>query len=149
MVDKSSICLSRNADQCHSEVHHDGYVPYVIDAVFSVAHALHKMLNCSKSACAKKLSDVKLRDLSKYIQKVSFDGYSQKRVFFTKEGSTSGQYDIYHVRRGSFVYGKVGSWNESSPLSLNLSRMSEEGTSSEIPASICSKECKKRDVAII
>ena len=148
-LDKSSICLGRNADQCHSEVHHDGYVPYVIDAVFSVAHALHKMLNCSKSACAKKLSDVKLRDLSKYIQNVSFDGYSQKRVFFTKEGSTSGQYDIYHVRRGSFVYGKVGSWSESSPLSLNLSRMLEERTSSEIPASICSKECKKGDVAII
>ena len=148
-LDKSSICLSKNTDQCHSEVHHDGYVPYVIDAVFSVAHALHEMLNCSKSACAKKLSDVELRDLSQYIQNVSFDGYSQKRVFYTKEGSTSGQYDIYHVRKGSFAYSKVGYWSESSSLSFNLSRISEKGTSSEPLASICSKECKKGDVVIV
>ena len=132
-------CDERNASQCYSGVHHDGYVPYVIDAVFSVAHALHAMLNCSASACAKKWSDVDIRDLSKFIQNVSFCGFSRQPFVFNEEGSTRGQYDVYHLRKGSLRYNKVGSWNESSLQLL----ISEHETSSELPVSICSNDCKK------
>lgn len=137
---KTLNCDEGNVSQCYSGVHHDGYVPYVIDAVFSVAHALHAMLNCSASACAKKWSDVDIRDLSKFIKNVSFPGYSRQDFFFNEEGSTRGQYDIYYLRKGNLRYTKVGSWNESS---LNLSGISEHGTSFEIPGSICSNDCKK------
>lgn len=131
------ICDERSIGQCnYSGVHHDGYVPYVIDAVFSVAHALHAMLNCSASACSKKWSDVDIRDLSKFIENVSFPGYSQQRIFFDEEGSTRGQYDIYHLSKDSSNYSKVGSWSESS-LKFKLSGISK------LPASICSNDCKK------
>ena len=137
---RSLNCDERNASQCYSGVHHDGYVPYVIDAVFSVAHALHAMLNCSTSACAKKWSDVDIRGLSKFIQNVSFPGYSRQHFFFSEEGSTAGLYDIYRLKKGSLRYAKVGSWSETS---LNLSEISAHGISSEFPASICSNDCKK------
>ena len=137
---RSLNCDEGNVSRCYSGVHHDGYVPYVIDAVFSVAHAIHAMLNCSTSACAKKWSEVDIRDLSKFIQNVSFPGYSRQPFFFNKEGSTRGQYDIYHLRKGSLRYAKVGSWSESS---LNLSGISEHGSSSKFPVSICSNNCKK------
>ena len=137
---RSLLCDEGNVSQCYSGVHHDGYVPYVIDAVFSVAHALHAMLNCSASACAKKWSDVDIRDLSKFIQNVSFPGYSRQPFFFNEEGSTRGQYDIYHLRKESLRYAKVGSWSASF---LNLSGFSEQGTSFETPVSICSNDCKK------
>lgn len=133
-------CDEGNVSQCYSGVHHDGYVPYVIDAVFSVAHALHAMLNCSASACAKKWSGVDIRDLSKFIQNVSFPGYSRQHFFFNEEGSTRGQYDIYHLRKESLRYAKVGSWSASS---LKLSGISEPGTRFELPVSICSNDCKK------
>lgn len=139
---KSLICDERSVEQCYSEVHHDGYVPYVMDAVFSVAHALHAMLNCSDSACAKKWSDVDIRDLSKFIQSVSFTGYSQQHIFFDEEGSTRGKYDIYQLRKGSFKYTKVGSWS-GSDLKFKLSEISEHGHSSDLPASICSNDCQK------
>ena len=122
---KTLNCDKGNVSLCYSGVHHDGYVPYVIDAVFSVAHALHAMLNCSTNACAKKWSDVDIRDLSSFIQNVSFPGYSRQNFSFNKEGSTRGQYDIYHLRKGSLRYSKVGSWSESSP---NLLGISEHGT---------------------
>lgn len=137
---KTLNCDEGNISQCYSGVHHDGYVPYVIDAVFSVAHALHAILNCSTSACTKKWSDVDIRDLSRFIQNVSFPGYSRQNFSFNKEGSTRGQYDIYHLRKGSLTYSKLGSWSEYSP---NLSGILGHGTTSEFPVSICSNDCKK------
>lgn len=134
-------CDERNASQCYSGVHHDGYVPYVIDAVFAVAHALHAMLNCSASACAKEWSDVDIRDLPKFIQNVSFPGYTRQDFFFNEEGSARGQYDIYYLRKGSLRYAKVGSWNESSLP--DLSGISEHGSNSVFLVSICSNYCKK------
>lgn len=132
------ICDDGSVGRCYSGVHHDGYVPYVIDAVFSVVHALHAMLKCSANACVKKLSDVDIRDLSQFIENVSFPGYSQKRIFFDEEGSTKGQYEIYHLRKGSIPkkYTKVGWWSGSS-LKFNLSNISK------LPVSICSNDCKK------
>lgn len=143
-LNKSTICRKRGTtSHCQSEVHDDGYVPYVMDAVFSVAHALHAMLNCSKLACSKALNDVNLRGLSRYIKKVSFEGFSQKRIFYEKE-STHGKYDIYYLREGISSYQKVGSWSESYSLRLTgLSRVAELGTSFQIPVSICSDDCRK------
>lgn len=135
----SLICGERSVDECYSGVHHDGYVPYVIDAVFSVAHALHAMLNCSTHACAKKWGNVDIRDLSKFIENVSFPGYSQQRIFFDDEGSTIGKYYIYQLRNGSVNYTKVGSWNGS----FNFSGISK------LPVSICSNDCKKGMVLFI
>ena len=142
---KSLICDREGDNQWHSEVHHDGYVPYVMDAVFSVAHVLHAMLNCTKSACKKQWSDVDLRDVSQYLNKVNFSGFSQERIFYDKEGSTKGQYHIYHVRKGSFKYVKVGTWSGTLSLNFNFSKISEND-SFELPVSICSNDCKKGNV---
>ena len=148
-LNKSLICDDKSLDKCHSDVHHDGYVPYIMDAVFSVAHALHAMLSCSEEACARKWSDadIDFRELSRYIQNVSFAGFSQQSIFFNEEGSTRGQYDIYHLRKGGLKYEKVGNW--SGIASPNLSRISEHGTFLEFPTSICSNDCKKGDAVFI
>ena len=147
-LNKSVVCNEKSVDQCLSKVHNDGYVPYVIDAVFSVAHALHIMLNCSESVCAKKLNDVDFKDLSQHIQKVSFAGFSQRRIFFNKEGSTKGQYDIFHLQKGSLKYQKVGNWTGSSSLYFNLSGIPEHGAFFGLPTSICSDDCKKGNIFI-
>ena len=139
---KTLICDERSVDKCYSEVHHDGYVAYIADAVFSVAHALHALLSCSENACAKKWRDVDIRDLSRFIQNVSFTGYSQKHIFFNEEGSTRGQYDVYHLGKGSTRYTKVGSWSQSA-LKLNLSVILQQGAAFPLPSSICSNHCRK------
>lgn len=143
---KSLICEDETVRQCGTDVHHDGYVPYVMDAVFSVAHALHAMLNCSKTACQKKWDNGDSKNLSEYIRKVNFSGFSQPRIFFDKEGSTRGQYDIYYLRNRSSKYVKVGAWRNGTPfLNFELVRASQND-SFDIPASLCSKDCKKGNV---
>lgn len=139
---KSLICSDKSVERCQSEVHHDGYVAYILDAVFSVAHALHAMLSCDKKVCAKKWRDVDIRDLSHFIQNVSFVGYSQENIFFNEEGTTKGRYDVYYLDKESSKYIKVGSWSQTA-LSLNLSRISQHGPDFPFPASICSNYCRK------
>lgn len=145
---KSLICQDETIKHCNTDVHHDGYVPYVMDAVFSVAHALHAMLNCSKAGCQKEWDKVDPKNLSEYIRKVNFSGFSQQRIFFNKEGSTRGQYDIYYLRNRSSKYVKVGTWKNGTPfLNFQLGKASEND-SFDILASLCSKECKKGNTGL-
>ena len=144
-LSKSSNCSGNRTQQCYNEVHHNGYVPYIIDAVFSVAHALHAMLNCNRRACTKKLGNVEQRHLSQFIQNVSFEGFSEKNFFFNEKGTTRGKYEVYIVRNGSSTYKRIGIWNGSFSLRLNLSRASKYGTSVKLPASVCSEDCRKGD----
>ena len=142
---KSSNCSGNRTQQCYNEVHHNGYVPYIIDAVFSVAHALHAMLNCNRRACTKTLGNVEQRHLSQFIQNVSFEGFSEKNFFFNEKGTTRGKYEVYIVRNGSSTYKRIGIWNGSFSLRLNLSRASKYGTSVKLPTSVCSEDCRKGD----
>ncbi|XP_068697152.1 metabotropic glutamate receptor 2-like isoform X2 [Montipora foliosa] len=139
---KSSICSETSTAQCYDDVHHNGYVPYVIDAVFSVAHALHAMLNCDR-ACEKGKRDFEWRYLSEFIQNVSFEGYSQKNFFFHGKGTPRGKYDVYFVHNGSSTYRKIGIWNGTFSLISNWSNVSEHGISLKLPTSLCNEDCRK------
>ena len=139
------FCQQNKSDKCYSEVHDNGYIPYVVDAVFAIAHALHAMLNCSTRACPDKLNEVKLRGLSQFIQNVSFPGFSQRHVYFDKNGCAGGQYDIYHIQRGSDKYVKVGDWKDYLSPKLNLTLF----PLGEVSKSICSRDCKKGMVVLM
>ena len=60
----------------------DTYVPYVIDAVYSVAHALHAMYECTNRHDVTCLThDVTPSNLNAFLRNVSFDGITGKVQF--------------------------------------------------------------------
>ena len=93
----------------------DAKVPFVIDAVFSLAHALHAL---HKNACGAvpgfcpKMKNLDRKALLWYLRNVSFNG-TTGHVKFDKNGDGVGKYDIYIFRdAGQNPYQRLGSWIE-------------------------------------
>ncbi|XP_022786363.1 metabotropic glutamate receptor 3-like isoform X2 [Stylophora pistillata] len=91
----------------------DAKVPFVIDAVFSFAHALHNM---HRNVCGQAPSlclAMKTLDRSVllwYLRNVSFNGTTGP-VKFDSNGDSAGKYDVYLFKNSpSEYYRKLGSW---------------------------------------
>ncbi|XP_001625662.2 metabotropic glutamate receptor 2 [Nematostella vectensis] len=137
------------------------YVPYAMDAVYAVAHGLHKMLNCNHSACLRGgLGPTNLiwsgDRLLQSIQSVSFKGRTRDKVAFDSNGNGVANYDINIVNPLTDEWERVGTWASNSSdvlkmyknlshLTLNTSRALElwgemyNGTG--IPSSTCGRQC--------
>ncbi|XP_019868539.2 metabotropic glutamate receptor 7-like [Aethina tumida] len=131
----------------------EGLVPFVVDAVYAAAHAIHNIIadTCGVDPfyfCAKLDTQQQQHQqplfgtrLLKYLRNVSFIGRQQTEVKFNIDGDAYGSYNIYQYQRhedGKYDYVQIGSWKE--VLDLNLSRIQWNGTD-EIPTSICSEPC--------
>ena len=93
----------------------DAKVPFVIDAVFSFAHALHAMHQNICGPVPGLCSAMKKLDRSVllwYLRNVSFNG-TTGLVKFDANGDSAGKYDFYVFRNSySAYYTKLGSWVE-------------------------------------
>lgn len=93
----------------------DAKVPFVIDAVFSFAHALHNMQRNVCRAVPGFCSELKNLDRSTllfYLRNVSFNG-TTGLVRFNENGDSAGKYDVYVFRKSqSSSYKRLGSWIE-------------------------------------
>lgn len=68
--------------------------PNVMDSVYAIAWALHKMLNCTsgpEGSCSGKRSEVIPRDLLSYVRRTSFTGTLGYPIKFDKHGDTKGK----------------------------------------------------------
>lgn len=93
----------------------DAKVPFVIDAVFSFAHALHAL---HKNVCGAvpgfcpEMKNLDRTALLWYLRNVSFNG-TTGHVKFDENGDGVGKYDIYIFRDADQnPYQRLGSWIE-------------------------------------
>ena len=108
--------------RCHYPEHRvpvldrfDAKVPFVIDAVFSFAHALH---NIHRNVCRSvpgfcpEMRKLDRTALLGYLRNVSFNG-TTGLVKFDENGDSAGKYDVYVFRNShSNSYRRLGSWIE-------------------------------------
>ncbi|GLV42938.1 metabotropic Glutamate Receptor [Carabus blaptoides fortunei] len=98
-----------------SDYDQEGLVPFVVDAVYAAAHALHDVI---RDECGRQGTEVK----------------------FNSDGDAFGSYNIYQYQRNNekYDYIQIGSWKEILELNLSITNWRE---SNEIPHSICSEPC--------
>ena len=139
---KNTSCDGGLATECYTGIHQNGYVPYIIDAVFAIAHALHNMFHCTESTCPKSWRSTDLKNLAEFIQNVTFWGILNNSIRFQENGGATGLYEIYQLKGKE--YKVVGRWNETARPRLAMWNLSSRyGSGLELPTSVCSKECDK------
>ncbi|KAJ8249637.1 hypothetical protein COCON_G00228530 [Conger conger] len=128
-----------------SSYEQEGKVQFVMDAVYAMAHALHRMHRdlCGgvPGLCAR-MSGIDGKELLRYIRAVSFNGSAGTPVVFNENGDAPGRYDIfqYQIRNGSAPeYKAIGRWTNQ--LHLNLRAMRWAGVGPRAPGSVCSVPC--------
>lgn len=125
----------------------EGLVPFVVDAVYAMAHALHQMIQdkCGTSGtpylCQELTPVPNGQELLQYIRNVSFIGRQNREVRFNDAGDAFGFYDIYQYQKlqNGYDYVKIGNWSGS--LYLDSDRMRWRNRSVTLPSSICSQPC--------
>ncbi|CAK6977998.1 glutamate receptor%2C metabotropic 6a isoform X1 [Scomber scombrus] len=123
----------------------EGKVQFVIDAVYSVAYALHSMHQdlCpgSPGVCGN-MDPVEGRMLLDYIRAVNFNGSAGTSVLFNENGDAPGRYDIFQFQMTNHShpgYHVIGQWTNN--LRINLEEMQWSGGDKSVPESICSFPC--------
>lgn len=131
------------------------FVPYVLDAVYAVAHAIDKMYKCVEpngllpgGKCPRVSPSIDTKMLPLYLQNVIFDGVTG-RVQFDESGDVqTASYDIINFQRGDLPgkrYRKVlvGSWSKNAKpqLSLNSNVLWNANLNGCLPRSVCAEEC--------
>ena len=131
---------------------YDTYIPFVEDAVFAVAHAIHNMKNCFASRCQNPgnvRSVINPKELRKYLRRVDFNGLTG-RVSFDRFGDpVTSSYDIVHFQvkdlQNHPIKLVIGSWEKGRErnLQLNVTKIKWNAmTSRELaPRSFCSEDC--------
>ena len=129
------------------------FVPYVIDAVNSVAHALDSIYRCSAMpdklptrSCPSVQPTVKGSDLQKYLRNVSFNGLTGKVQFHGSGDPLAASYDILNFQREPSKHKalkkvSLGFWDKNIAPKLRINISSLKWKSPSIPKSFCASEC--------
>ncbi|KAK3558400.1 hypothetical protein QTP86_018004 [Hemibagrus guttatus] len=128
-----------------SSFEQEGKVQFVMDAVYAMAHALHRMHRdlCSGSpGLCSRMSNIDGKELLGYIRNVSFNGSAKTPVMFNENGDAPGRYDIfqYQITNDSAEYKVIGHWTDQ--LHLNMGVMQWVSGDSSMPSSVCSMPCQ-------
>ncbi|XP_069085751.1 metabotropic glutamate receptor 8 isoform X2 [Pleurodeles waltl] len=128
-----------------SSYEQEGKVQFVIDAVYSMAHALnnmHKDLCPGSIGLCSRMSVIEGKELLGYIRAVNFNGSAGTPVVFNENGDAPGRYDIYQyqINNKTAEYKMIGHWTNQ--LHLNVDEMQWNGREHTHPASVCSLPCK-------
>lgn len=135
-------CNNTESTTCsfHKSIHNDGYVPYVIDAVFAIAHALHNMFSCTQTGCSPTWRNNDFQHLNQFLRNVTFSGYLAENISFDESGSVNAGYSIYTLTDNNYKYEKIGKWKKNS-LEFNQSNVYWKNGSAGAILSVCSYEC--------
>ena len=147
--------LSRSSVGSFLAASHNPYISYTIDAVYVVAHALHKIFKCTEpngllddGKCPPVPPNISGDHLNLYIKNVSFDGLTGKVQFDENGDPIEARYDILNIRRRTEESSEemVGSWDKrrSPRLNLNVSMITWNWLNrfDGIPTSVCSQDCQ-------
>ncbi|KAI1888426.1 hypothetical protein AGOR_G00185020 [Albula goreensis] len=129
-----------------SSYEQEGKVQFVMDAVYAMAHALHRMhrdLCSGVPGLCPRMSNIDGKELLSYIRAVNFNGSAGTPVIFNENGDAPGRYDIfqYQISNGSMAeYKVIGHWTDQ--LHLNVDAMRWGSGDQVLPASVCSLPCR-------
>ncbi|KAJ7998919.1 hypothetical protein DPEC_G00209970 [Dallia pectoralis] len=137
-------CTNQERIANDSKYEQEGKVQFVIDAVYSMAHALHNM---QKELCKQEVGICSRMDpingtlLLKHIRKLNFKGIGGNPVLFNQNGDAPGRYEIYQyqIRNRTAKYKIIGNWTQQ--LHLDIPAMHWPGGGRKSPLSICSHPC--------
>lgn len=131
-------------------------VQFVLDAVYAMAHALHKVW---EHLCEPRneLYCSAMRDLDgghlykKYLLNVTFEDMAGSLVRFDPKGDGLAPYRIYNYQRQAnssrYEYRAVGRWLDE--LELNVDEVRWSRASRRLPVSICSPQCGVGEIKIV
>ena len=119
---------------------YDTYIPYVVDAVSAVAHAIHNMNEIRPTGNPKRLV--------KYLGRVKFKGLTGKINFNDFGDPETSSYDIVHFQlsdKSDLIKLVIGSWDQSpkKKLQLNVTNMKWNTVTGKklFQKSFCSEDC--------
>ncbi|XP_077067140.1 glutamate receptor, metabotropic 8b isoform X3 [Siphateles boraxobius] len=123
----------------------EGKVQFVMDAVYAMAHALHRMhrdLCLGYPGLCPRMSTIDGKELLGYIRNVSFNGSAKTLVVFNENGDAPGRYDIYQyqITNKSAEYRIIGHWTDQ--LHLDMNAMQWASGDAVVPVSVCSLPCQ-------
>ncbi|KAK7913604.1 hypothetical protein WMY93_013815 [Mugilogobius chulae] len=130
-----------------SSYEQEGKVQFVMDAVYSMAHALHRMHRelCYgyPGLCPRMANNIDGKELLNHIRAVRFNGSAGTPVVFNENGDAPGRYDIFQYQinnRSTAEYRVIGSWTNKLHLKLEALRWRTGDPS--LPQSVCSLPCR-------
>ena len=146
---------SSKSEQHHSNVVNEiysSYVPYIIDAVYSAAHALDILTTDLNGIDASDLQqfDVNIKKMQRVLGRVNFTGLTGK-IKFDKFGDIdSASYDIFIIERVSsetngLKTNLIGKWENHAKSKAQLNFYREilwRTVNGETPKSECSEQCQ-------
>ena len=138
--DRHESCLQEIVADMYSS-----YIPYIIDAVHSVAHALDMLAQNFSSR--QKLADVNLDNMKTILSRVNFDGLTGE-IFFDEFGDRqTAVYDIVNFQQVKEADVKrldqviVGKWDASKRLYLQKNILLWNNDQARPLKSECSDQC--------
>ncbi|XP_026065005.1 metabotropic glutamate receptor 8-like isoform X2 [Carassius auratus] len=129
-----------------SSYEQEGKVQFVMDAVYAMAHALHRM---HRDYCfgypglCPRMSNINGKELLGYIRSVNFNGSAGTPVVFNQNGDAPGRYDIFQYQitnKSTAEYKVIGQW--ANKLHLNVDGMRWRTSDPTLPVSVCSVPCQ-------
>ncbi|XP_035282275.1 metabotropic glutamate receptor 8 isoform X1 [Anguilla anguilla] len=129
-----------------SSYEQEGKVQFVMDAVYAMAHALHRMhreLCFGVPGLCSRMSNIDGKELLTHIRAVNFNGSAGTPVVFNENGDAPGRYDIFQYQitnRSTAEYKVIGHWTNQ--LHLNMESMRWASGDPTVPSSVCSMPCK-------
>ncbi|XP_029019439.1 glutamate receptor, metabotropic 8a isoform X1 [Betta splendens] len=129
-----------------SSYEQEGKVQFVMDAVYAMAHALHRMhreLCYGYPGLCPRMASIDGKELLSHIRAVRFNGSAGTPVVFNENGDAPGRYDIFQYQitnRSMAEYRVIGSWTNK--LHLKVEAMRWRTGDPSLPASVCSVPCR-------
>jgi hypothetical protein len=138
-------------------VSQDGFIHFVIDSVYAMAHAIHNLmgLHCNRNLNPQELFEcqhktvLKGSELLKAIRNVDFVSVSGRRVKFLRDKENSGDglapFEVFQYQQyepGKYRYEKIAEWEAEKQFFLNKKRLKwKERDQNKMPKSVCKAEC--------
>uniref|UniRef100_A0A674MS49 Glutamate receptor, metabotropic 8a n=2 Tax=Eupercaria TaxID=1489922 RepID=A0A674MS49_TAKRU len=129
-----------------SSYEQEGKVQFVMDAVYAMAHALHRMhreLCYGYPGLCPRMASIDGKELLSHIRAVNFNGSAGTPVVFNENGDAPGRYDIFQYQitnRSTTEYRVIGSWTNK--LNLKVQNMRWKSGDPSLPPSVCSVPCR-------
>ncbi|KAL4659408.1 metabotropic glutamate receptor 8 isoform X1 [Arapaima gigas] len=129
-----------------SSYEQEGKVQFVIDAVYAMAHALHRMhrdLCSGYPGLCPRMANIDGKELLAHIRAVRFNGSAGTPVVFNENGDAPGRYDIFQYQltnKSTAEYKVIGHWTNH--LHLNMGAMRWANSGRAVPPSVCSVPCR-------
>ena len=143
-------CVTNNL----SQVFIDPQVPYIGDAIYAFAHAIHQMIEdhcdngivCDKIVTTRSIGEaIDGRMLRDYLYNVTFNSTFSSGRLFNGNGDVEGSYLIKNLKNSSdnqLSFETVGEWRHVHPGLQLTNQIEWHDRSNEPPQSVCSLPCE-------